>query len=145
MPWTKHSLWDLGWNERDHKMFFHLEWFGNKHGHQTIRRWCLLALTSSSDSEEELLEESELDEEEEDEECLTKTQWKQGSLDLRVFACSKDHLKEQDGSVREHFKKEDTLNHGGQKLRPQQAETASWVWTFGFKVQVTIRVRACIM
>ncbi len=46
-------------------------------------------LTSSSDSEEELLEESELDEEEEDEECLTKTQWKQGSLDLRLFACVK--------------------------------------------------------
>lgn len=49
----------------------------------SITRW----LTSSSDSEEELLEESELDEEEEDEECLTKTQWKQGSLDLRLFTC----------------------------------------------------------
>lgn len=40
-------------------------------------------LTLSSDSEEELLEESELDEEEEDEECLTKTQWQQGSVRLK--------------------------------------------------------------
>lgn len=51
-----------------------------------MRTDTLWRLTSLSDSEEELLEESELDEEEEeeDEERLTKTQWEQGSLDLRL-------------------------------------------------------------
>lgn len=51
-----------------------------------MRTDTLWRLTSLSDSEEQLLEESELDEEEEeeDEERLTKTQWEQGSLDLRL-------------------------------------------------------------
>lgn len=54
----------------------------------SITWWILSHLTSSSHSEEELLEESELDEEE-DEECLTKTQWKRGSLDI-FLVCKLD-------------------------------------------------------